>query len=187
MHRLSHLPLGFVVLATWLITATVGFAQPKPLPDDVELIRDVEYGKGSNHPLTMHILRPKKTPTEKMPVLVWFHGGGWEGGSKDGGINRLESFAQRGYLCATIGYRFSKEATFPAQIEDAKCAIRFLRAKAKDYHLDPQRIGAWGYSAGGASCCGCFAYFGQGERVGREGDGRRNFPARCKRYAFSPA
>jgi len=141
--------LVLVQLAIWSTSATTSFAQPKPLPDNVELTRDVEYGKGGGRPLTMHILRPKKVPQDKMPVIVWIHGGGWEGGSKDGGINRLASFAERGYFCATIGYRFSGEAIFPAQIEDAKCAIRFLRANAKTYHLDPQRIGAWGYSAGG--------------------------------------
>jgi acetyl esterase/lipase len=84
-----------------------------------------------------------------MPVVVWVHVGGWRAGNKDSGIGRLARFAQRGYCCASIEYRFSKEAIFPAQIEDSKCAIRFLRAKAKDYNLDPNRIGVWGSSAGG--------------------------------------
>ncbi len=125
-------------------------AQKQPqVPDNVELIRDVEYGKGGNRMLHLHILRPKTPPKEPMPVVVWFHGGGWETGHRDGGIFRLVRFAQRGYLCATVEYRLSGEAVFPAQIEDAKCAIRFLRAKANDFNLDPKRIGAWGYSAGG--------------------------------------
>lgn len=84
-----------------------------------------------------------------MPVIVWIHGGGWRGGSKESGIRRLLPFAQRGFLCASIEYRLSGEAKFPAQIEDCKCAIRFLRAKAKEFHLDPDRIGVWGSSAGG--------------------------------------
>jgi acetyl esterase/lipase len=119
------------------------------LPDGVEIVRDVEYGKGDDRPLRMHILHPKTLPKESMPVVVWMHGGAWTTGHRDGGINRLVPFAQRGYLCATIEYRFSQEAIFPAQIEDAKCAIRYLRTKAIDYHLDPDRIGVWGYSAGG--------------------------------------
>jgi acetyl esterase/lipase len=61
----------------------------------------------------------------------------------------LAPFVQRGYFGATIDYRLSQEAKFPAQIEDCKCAIRFLRAKAKEYNLDPDRIGVWGSSAGG--------------------------------------
>jgi acetyl esterase/lipase len=99
----------------------------------------------------MHIVRPKPTsPAVKpMPVIVWIHGGAWIGGSKDSGIPLLLPFAKRGYFCASISYRFSKEAKFPAQIEDCKCAIRFLRAKAKEFNIDTERIGVWGESAGG--------------------------------------
>ncbi|HEV7843279.1 MAG TPA: alpha/beta hydrolase, partial [Pyrinomonadaceae bacterium] len=61
----------------------------------------------------------------------------------------LLHFAERGYLCATIEYRLSDEAKYPAQIEDVKTAIRYLRSQAKELHLDPQRIGVWGQSAGG--------------------------------------
>ncbi len=64
-------------------------------------------------------------------------------------VARLIEFAQKGYFCATIEYRLSGEAPWPAQIEDCKCAIRFLRAKADEYGLDPKRIGVWGSSAGG--------------------------------------
>lgn len=123
--------------------------QPAGLPATVELLRDVEYGKGGDRALKLHILRPKSAPKEAMPVLVWIHGGGWQAGSKDSGLGRLVKYAERGYFCASIEYRFSKEAVFPAQIEDSKCAIRFLRAKAKEYNLDPERIGVWGSSAGG--------------------------------------
>jgi acetyl esterase/lipase len=119
------------------------------VPEDVELIRDVEFGQGGGRPLKLHILRPRSRPAEPMPVLVWIHGGGWRAGSRDGGIGRLGRFAQRGYFCASIEYRLSSEAVFPAQIEDCKCAIRFLRARAKEYQLHPERIGVWGSSAGG--------------------------------------
>jgi acetyl esterase/lipase len=97
----------------------------------------------------MHVLRPKTLPKDPMPVVVWIHGGAWRAGNKDSGIPQLMRFARRGYFCASIEYRLSQEAKFPAQIEDCKCAIRFLRAKAKDYNLDPNRIGVWGSSAGG--------------------------------------
>jgi acetyl esterase/lipase len=99
----------------------------------------------------MHIIRPKLTSSvaKPMPVIVWIHGGAWIGGNKDSGIPLLLPFAKRGYLGASISYRFSKEAKFPAQIEDCKCAIRFLRAKAKEFNIDPERIGVWGASAGG--------------------------------------
>jgi len=123
--------------------------QPLRVPEDVEVIRDVVYGRGKETHLKLDIIRPKDTPEKPMPVLVWVHGGGWRGGSKASGIRRLIPFAQKGYFCATIDYRLSGEAVFPAQIEDCKCAIRYLRAHAGKYNLDPERIGVWGSSAGG--------------------------------------
>jgi acetyl esterase/lipase len=119
------------------------------IPDDLELVPNVTYGTGGERPLQLSILRPKSPPSTPMPVVVFIHGGGWRGGSKQGGIRNLIPLAKRGYFCASIDYRLSGEAIFPAQIEDCKCAIRFLRAKAEDYHLDADRIGVWGSSAGG--------------------------------------
>lgn len=120
----------------------------EPLPVDVKLLRDIEYGKCGGRPLTMHIIMPEAKSQKPLPVIVWIHGGAWMSGNKEGGIKGLIPFAQHGYVCATIDYRLSKEARFPAQIEDSKAAIRFLRANAKTYHLDPERIGVWGSSAG---------------------------------------
>jgi dipeptidyl aminopeptidase/acylaminoacyl peptidase len=83
-----------------------------------------------------------------LPLIVWIHGSGWRNGGKDGNILPLR-MTRRGYAVASLDYRLSGEAKFPAQIEDSKAAIRWLRAHAKDYHLDPIRFGAWGSSAGG--------------------------------------
>jgi acetyl esterase/lipase len=126
-------------------------AQKKPvaIPEGVELLRDVEYGTGGGRPLKLHVLRPKEPARLPLPVVVWVHGGAWSAGNRDGGIGRLAPLAQKGYFCASIEYRLSGEATFPAQIEDCKCAVRFLRAKAKHFNLDPDRVGVWGASAGG--------------------------------------
>jgi acetyl esterase/lipase len=89
-------------------------------------------------------------PTEgagPFPVIVAIHGGGWAAGRKEEaqGIRQ----ASRGYAVATITYRLSGVATFPAQIEDCKAAVRWLRANAKKYNLDADRVGATGHSAGG--------------------------------------
>jgi acetyl esterase/lipase len=121
----------------------------KTLPAEIEIIKDVVYGTGGERPLKMHLLRPKNLPEKPMPVLVWIHGGRWLEGNKDTGINRLIPFVNRGYVGASIEYRLSQEAKFPAQIEDCKAAIRFLRANAKKFHLNSNHIGAWGESAGG--------------------------------------
>ena len=116
---------------------------------EVVIQRDVEFGKGGDKHLRLNLLRPKKTPKEPMPVIVYIYGGAFRSGTREQGLQWLKPFAERGYLCASIEYRHSQEALFPAQIEDCKCAIRFLRAKAKEYHLIPERIGVWGHSAGG--------------------------------------
>ncbi len=119
------------------------------IPSDVEVIRDVEYGKGGGVSLKLDIVRPKVTPKDPMPVVIFVHGGGWSGGDKQGGTQHLIPLAQKGYFCATINYRLTDVAIFPAQIEDCKCAIRWMRAHAKEYNADPIRIGVWGGSAGG--------------------------------------
>lgn len=118
-------------------------------PSNVELLTDIEYTRVNGHALKLHILRPKAITTEKLPVIVFIHGGGWFEGHHNRGLGPLVHFAERGYLCATVEYRLSGEAKFPAQIEDIKTAMRFLRAKSKEFHIDPQRIGIWGQSAGG--------------------------------------
>ena len=119
------------------------------LPEDVELLRDVTFGTGGGRSLKMHIVRPKKLGDKPLPVFVWIHGGGWRRGTKESGVFRLVRYARLGFVGATIEYRLTGEASFPAQIEDCKCAIRFLRAHAKKYHIDPKRIAVGGSSAGG--------------------------------------
>lgn len=118
-------------------------------PPNVELKADVQYCTGGGRALKMHILRPKTLPVAPLPVILFIHGGGWFEGHRNRGLAPLAYFAERGYLGVTVEYRLSNESKFPAQIEDIKCAVRFLRAKAKEFHLNPERIAAWGQSAGG--------------------------------------
>ncbi len=125
------------------------FRSKLQIPTNLVHKRDIEFTKGRERALKMDILHSRPFPAALMPCLVWIHGGAWREGNKEEGIERLLSFAQQGYLCASIEYRLSHEALFPAQIEDCKCAIRFLRAHSKEYHLDAERIGVWGSSAGG--------------------------------------
>lgn len=120
-----------------------------PLPEGVKLLADVEFGKGGGRPLKMHLLLPEKKGQGKLPAIVWVHGGGWRNGNNQGGLRRLPELVRRGFVGASIEYRLSGEAPFPAQIEDCKCAIRFLRAHADQFGIDPERIGVWGSSAGG--------------------------------------
>jgi acetyl esterase/lipase len=124
-------------------------AYPQDISPDVELIRDVEFGSVAVRPLLLDLARPKKRLDSALPAFVYMHGGAWESGSKEDGIPAICYYAQHGFIAASIGYRLSGEAQYPAQIEDCKCAVRFLRAKAAEYGIDPARIGAMGASSGG--------------------------------------
>ena len=83
-----------------------------------------------------------------LPLIVWIHGGAWMAGSKNDSSPALR-FTRDGYAVAQVGYRLSQEARFPAQIHDCKAAVRWLRANAAKYNLDPNKFVAWGSSAGG--------------------------------------
>lgn len=117
------------------------------LPPNVEEIRDIVFGTGEGRPLRLNIARPKPLPKEPMPIIVFIHGGAWISGDYRGPQNY--PLAAQGYFTVNIEYRLSSEAIFPAQIKDCKAAIRWLRANAEEYNINPERIGVWGTSAGG--------------------------------------
>jgi acetyl esterase/lipase len=124
------------------LTAPAAARQPK-LPDGTTVERNLEYGPHERNKLDVYV--PKGDGP--FPLVVWVHGGAWQGGNKEGSPALL--LLGRGYAVASINYRLSQHATFPAQIEDCQSAVRFLRANAKKYRLDPEAFGAMGASAGG--------------------------------------
>jgi acetyl esterase/lipase len=113
-------------------------------------LKDIDYVGGNNPRQKLDILVPKDHSTKKRPLVVFIHGGGWLSGSKTDGLGVIQLLASTGdYVTATIGYRLTQEAGWPAQIFDCKAAIRFLRANADTYGIDPDHIGVMGMSAGG--------------------------------------
>jgi len=127
-------------------------AEQKTDKQNVRVLQDVEYIPGGHERNKLDLYLPEKADSgdkesKKLPLIIWVHGGAWMGGDKkDCPAIR---FVRKGYAVASINYRLSQHAIFPAQIEDCKAAVRFLRANADKYNLDPKRFGAWGASAGG--------------------------------------
>ncbi len=108
----------------------------------------VTYARYGERALEMDCYRPKGAWGE-LPAIVCIHGGGWAKGNRVNHEKVAQALAARGYFTATISYRLSGEAPFPAAIHDCKAAVRFLRAHAKEYGIDSENIGAIGLSAGG--------------------------------------
>lgn len=140
-----------VICIAYLISgSTVYGDEEKSSPVDgsrrVIIYKDIVYADpgGSRQLLDLYIPDGIKG---KLPLVVWIHGGGWRAGSKE--RPRAEPLTSYGFAVASINYRLSQEAIFPAQIEDCKTALRWLRASAAKYNLDPARVGVWGSSAGG--------------------------------------
>lgn len=132
--------------AVFLLMGNIVAAQTKGpnFPDGTLVEKNLSYGTHERNKLDLAV--PKGTGP--FPLLVWIHGGGWEAGDKNG-FGPFATQLARGYAVATINYRFSKHAAFPAQIHDAKAAVRYLRANAKKYNIDAEKIGVGGSSAGG--------------------------------------
>lgn len=101
---------------------------------------------GGTQELKMELLVPQSA--SPVPVVVWIHGGGWFSGSRLPIPAGVSALCSRGYAVASVDYRLSDTALWPAQIQDVKGAVRWLRARASTYNLDPDRFAAWGTSAG---------------------------------------
>ncbi len=117
------------------------------LPAGVERKRDVVYATLGDRKLHLDLyFQPgAKRP---LPLVIWIHGGGWRSGSKQNPRHAL-TLLDHGFAVASVEYRLSGEAIFPAAVEDCKAAVSFLRLNAMSFRLDPGRFGAWGSSAGG--------------------------------------
>ena len=137
---------SLAALALLIALPSAHAQERRPLPPGVKVVRDIEYIPGGGRAQSLDLYLPEKADAP-LPLVVWIHGGAWSAGSKDG--NRAMPLMRDGFATASVEYRFSQQAVFPAQIEDCKAAIRFLRANAAQYGLDPQHIGVWGSSAGG--------------------------------------
>jgi acetyl esterase/lipase len=153
MRNLRHFPAVLAFLASFFVLVAPQAPAQKPEPKRPAVPKgfvaeyDVPYVPNGDPAQVLDIFFPEKRAEKPQPLLVWVHGGGWSGGSKTQ-LPYLNQLA-RGYIVASIEYRFSQKALSPAQIQDCQAAIRWLRANARKYNIDPSHIGVGGASAGG--------------------------------------
>jgi acetyl esterase/lipase len=130
---------------------------PGPLPPDrtlelpaLDIQKDIIYGTAAGVDLKLDFAKPTLCAVQSVPLVVYLHPGGWRGGDKNGAVESSDHvmFYQLGFAVASVDYRLAPGFRFPAQIHDAKLAIRYLRQNAGRLGIDPDRIGVWGASAG---------------------------------------
>lgn len=140
----------FTALLLLLPASLVQARQPKPpaVPDNVTYEAGIAYTNPDGHRQLLNMARPK-SGDGPFPAIVCIHGGGFRAGSRDGYNAQIIRLAQHGYVAVTIDYRLAPKFQFPAAIHDCKAAVRWVRANAAKYKIDPNRIGVTGGSAGG--------------------------------------
>lgn len=141
------------VIASAICTSIPEFAQaqkPKKIavPENIIFVPNIEYSNPDGQHLQLDMARPK-TGDGPFPAIACIHGGGFRAGTRQGYDGLCIRLAQQGYIAVTASYRLAPKYQFPAAIHDVKAAIRWLRANAKKYKIDPDRIGVTGGSAGG--------------------------------------
>jgi len=166
MLRLAVVALLLSIFIAWSLPSAASPAN-QASPGSGTVLRNVTYCTSGGVSTQMDIYLPP-AQTGPAPVVVYVHGGSWIAGDKWEIGTAGTELNSRGYIVASINYRLAPSNKWPAQIQDTKCAIRYLRANAAKYNLDPNRIGAWGSSAGGH----LVALLGlAGPGAGLEGDG----------------
>jgi len=141
---------NFLVKETFLTLIVLISIHKFTFAVELEEHLNLNYAGTDNTRQELDLVIPKVKNKTSLPLILFIHGGAWKGGDKRKSLPRVLPYARKGsYAVASIGYRLSSEAIWPAQIHDCKAAIRFLKANASEYNIDPNRIGIWGSSAGG--------------------------------------
>ena len=151
MRKPAMQTIEILILILFFVAASLALAQRRrsteamKVPEGVTVHPDIAYVTDGHERQKLDLYVPDEG--ENLPLIIWVHGGAWLGGNKTYYVPM--AFLKSGYAGASINYRLSQHAIFPAQIEDVKAAVRWLRANAETYRLNPNRFAAWGSSAGG--------------------------------------
>ncbi|MFT7642501.1 MAG: acetyl esterase/lipase [Pirellulaceae bacterium] len=139
------LAAGYLLAAGLVLVALPGFVRAEESEKTFRVIKDIRYAEVDGHQLLLDLYLPTKV--KQPPLVVWVHGGAWRSGSKSN--MPLTDLVENGFAIASVDYRLSPVAKFPAQIHDCKAAIRYLRGTARKYGYNARRVGVAGSSAGG--------------------------------------
>ena len=145
-------PKGFWNMTTLKVAYVLGrldLIEEDPIvPDELKLFHDITYRTVNNDTLKLDICYPENIKGTS-PLLVFIYGEKWKHGNKDKYLGYLIEFAKKGYVTASVWYRTSRKATFPAAVDDVECAVEWLAANADEYHIDTNNIALIGGSTGG--------------------------------------
>lgn len=142
----KHMLTGMLIVLT--MTSTTGAQAPAQVPDTVIVEKGIEYANPDDQHLQLNLARPK-TGDGPFPAIVCIHGGGFRAGKRESYDGLIVRLAEQGFVAITITYRLAPKYQFPAAVHDTKAAVRWVRANAAKYKIDPSRIGTTGGSAGG--------------------------------------
>lgn len=146
---MSNASQGAAALFTLIFMAAIPALAAPVVPDTVTWHEAIEYAVPDGTPQLLNMAAPREG-TGPFPTVVCIHGGGFRAGKRESHDALCVKLAERGYVAATVSYRLAPDHQFPAAVHDVKAAVRWLRAHAAEYHIDPTRIGALGTSAGGS-------------------------------------
>src|SRR4051794_32739527 len=185
----SALPALVAVIAFAVAVAPAPGQKPPPkppVPESVIFEKDVEYANPDGQHLQLDLARPG-SGAGPFPAVVCIHGGGFRAGTRQGYDGMIRQLAEHGYVAVTVTYRLAPKYQFPAAVYDCKAAVRWLRANAAKYHVDPDRIGTMGGSAGGHLALFLGVTGGRREFEGEDGNPEQSSRVNCVVSFYGPS
>mgnify|MGYP002635741669 CR=1 FL=1 len=177
--------MSVIVALVNLARTETAVAQAK-IPDGVAFEQGIEYSNPDNQHLQLNMARPKKGQGP-FPAIVCIHGGGFRAGKRESFDALCLRLAENGYVAVTVTYRLAPKYQFPAAVHDVKAAVRWVRANAEKYNIDPARIGTTGGSAGGHLAQFLAVTGGVSQFEGDGGNPNQSSGVRCVVNIYGPS
>jgi acetyl esterase/lipase len=141
-------------IAVVLLTPAAAHAQTTPgtwaanVPNEYRVVPNITYLTANNFEAKLDVYVPRDLPGPH-PTVIYIHGGGWVGGTKEGSVLSIVPYLEMGFAVVNVEYRLGRVSLAPAAVEDCRCALRWVIQRAKEYSFDTSRLVVTGHSAGG--------------------------------------